>query len=561
MERRLPREVYRVRQAAFVGKLALMTALTAAGMWLILGGGVVLAIIGTIVVGTMFAHALELDHQCLHGLGVRDRRLARAIGFVLGLPMLVCYSGYRTLHLQHHRDLGTPANREFFDYGALQGKSLSALFVRSLSLRRYPVVAVALWKALRGQPMIAGLNEAKTRPMIAEYRGYAVVVAAVLAYTAVTRDLVFVKVWVLPALLVGECVHFWIELPEHLGCRMNRRNPTENTRSIRGSWFSFWLTNGNNFHVEHHLYPRLPIEALPLAHAAIHERIAFFNTSYPGFWGTLRRSHHRAVETAKARATGPLLRATRDAQHLRQNAWRVAESRRMLVGSWNGAEIKLRGRGVAPLHAVLERAEDGSFHIQPVGDQRVFVNGAPIVAQTLVEDTDVIAIGDRAVELAANAPLTPGESRPRKETLRISFHKRDLYDGMEQALAFANGLGLSVGLLLLAFQRPPGAKHHSRVLQRVVAETVRGDDIVVWYGARELAVIVTSTTADALSSFAARIQQVSEARAGVVVQVATAISDAGTRDGAELILRAAASLVERQDIAAFSWDSVVVAAE
>jgi fatty acid desaturase len=112
----------------------------------------------------------------------------------------------------------------------------------------------------------------------------AVIVGAI-AFTAITRSSLVIRIWVLPLLLVAEPVHFWVELPEHFGCDLTTMNVLLNTRTIRGSWLSFWFTNGNNFHVEHHLYPRIAIDKLPRVHATLRDDLQFFDRSY---WSFLR---------------------------------------------------------------------------------------------------------------------------------------------------------------------------------------------------------------------------------------------------------------------------------
>ena len=81
-------------------------------------------------------------------------------------------------------------------------------------------------------------------------------------YSITTGSDFILKAWLVPMLLVGQPIHLLVELPEHIGCAAASTDPLRNTRSIGGSWFSRWFTNGNNFHVEHHILPALSMDQL-----------------------------------------------------------------------------------------------------------------------------------------------------------------------------------------------------------------------------------------------------------------------------------------------------------
>ena len=82
--------------------------------------------------------------------------------------------------------------------------------------------------------------------------------------------MLIVKLWFLPLLIFAEAAYFLIELPEHLGCDKTTRNVLQNTRTIVGSRFSRWLTNCNNLHVEHHIFPTLAMKYLVKVHERPH---------------------------------------------------------------------------------------------------------------------------------------------------------------------------------------------------------------------------------------------------------------------------------------------------
>ena len=69
-----------------------------------------------ILLGMMFAHCIELQHQCLHHTAYRSKKWNRFIGVLLGLPSLVSFSDFQYSHMRHHRNLGTPQDEDFFDH-------------------------------------------------------------------------------------------------------------------------------------------------------------------------------------------------------------------------------------------------------------------------------------------------------------------------------------------------------------------------------------------------------------------------------------------------------------
>lgn len=309
--KRIDKELLQIDPWVMGMKLVIFVLLLAAGAAGILSGYLVGAVLGTLLLGAMFAHGVELTHQFLHGTGFRNRTANRVAGLLCALPMLVSHAHYRALHLAHHRNLGTPANFEFFNYGAIKGKSFLVVLARSFSLGRYVGVGKNIFRALTGRAQDAAMGAQERRAIRIDYLAMFVVIAGVVVFTAVTASGLALRLWVIPLLLVGEPVHFWVELPEHFGCDLSTRNVLLNTRTIRGSWLSFWFTNGNNFHVEHHLYPRVAIDKLPRVHATLRQDLQFFNRSYWAFLGTVL-SPEAILPAPLAVAAAPVLEVEAD---------------------------------------------------------------------------------------------------------------------------------------------------------------------------------------------------------------------------------------------------------
>ena len=283
-----------VRGEVFALKLGVCAGLTAGGVLLALRPDLWLRVIGTVLLGCMFAHATELQHQALHNIGFRRQRANTVAGVILGMPMLISFAAYRATHLRHHRYLGTPQNREFFDYGDQYGTAIErtrmsvalSWLVRFSMVEHYRRFLIDSGRALRWQDF-PGENATTSRRI---RRDLLLILGAILLLVAASiaaGEALVVWVWLLPLLVVAAPVHAVVELPEHFRCETLSLDPFSNTRSIRSNRFMAWFTNGNNFHVEHHLMPNLPIERLPDLHAVVRPRLRYFNSGYVDYFSRL----------------------------------------------------------------------------------------------------------------------------------------------------------------------------------------------------------------------------------------------------------------------------------
>jgi fatty acid desaturase len=126
------------------------------------------------------------------------------------------------------------------------------------------------------------------RNVQSEYRiiGAALIIAIVA--TCLGFGEVIGKLWLLP-LILAVPMHFLVELPEHLGCDPDSKDVLRNTRSITGSKFSTWFTNGNNLHVEHHAAMNVPMHKLRARHHIVHNEGKFVDSRYAEFYGSVLR--------------------------------------------------------------------------------------------------------------------------------------------------------------------------------------------------------------------------------------------------------------------------------
>lgn len=298
--RDLPKGLFGRRPGRFTAKFAIALTIIAAG-WvaIVFAPAWPVDIPAVIVIGLMYAHLVELQHECLHEHAYNQRWLNRLVGFACGVPMMSSFWHYKYDHLRHHAYLGTPQNREFFNYRFHDLDSVPGFLRGCFHLGRYQDVGVNMGRSLLGR-----LNPHVTKAVAAkkirtEYAAFAVVLAGAIAASVATDSLILLVAWVAPALIVAEPAHFLIELPEHFGLNSQTDpNVLTNTRTVRASRFARWFTNGNDLHTAHHFHQGVPMVRVPELHVLIEGRIAALEPSYWSFYHKVIKGELRYQDLA-----------------------------------------------------------------------------------------------------------------------------------------------------------------------------------------------------------------------------------------------------------------------
>ena len=271
------RELYKLQPTRFLLLVVLAILLAVLGAAAMYSDSWWLRAAGLVLEGMMFAHFVELQHQCLHSTATGHRIVDQTIGICLGLPMLVSFSDYQRHHLEHHRKLGTAANREFFAYEYDTLGSWSGLAKHFFMIPHYSSVFRNVYSLLFDRKRF------RTLPGRVRFE-YSLIAAWILGNTSfiLAGHPSVLRVSVLP-LLIAIPLHALIELPEHWGCTQIG-STQETTRTIRAGKLGVWLTNGNNYHVEHHLYAGIPNHNLGALHQLIKDNESFLSGSYRSFY-------------------------------------------------------------------------------------------------------------------------------------------------------------------------------------------------------------------------------------------------------------------------------------
>lgn len=284
--RELPQELFQRRTGLFLAKFSFALGLIVAG-WVAIAMNVSLVVsaAAVVVIGLMYAHLVELQHECLHEHAFHNRRLNRVFGFACGMFMFSSYSHYKYEHLRHHALLGRDENREFFNYRFNRLDSLLGFVRGAWHLGRYADVLRNAARALTSRPIEGVKRPTTNRRIKLEYRLFVAMAVGGVVFTALTGNPILVTAWLIPLLLVAEPTHFLIELPEHFGLN-TQHDPSvlTNTRTVKAGPLFEWFTNGNNLHTTHHAHPGVPMENVPVLSSQIHPHFEVVEDSYWSFY-------------------------------------------------------------------------------------------------------------------------------------------------------------------------------------------------------------------------------------------------------------------------------------
>jgi len=188
-----------------------------------------------VAVFLVFVTVISVMHDTVHGtLGLR-RRVTDVALFACGALLLVSGHAYRATHQNHHRVFPGPDDPE--------GEAARMSIVRSLLAGPLHVPRIWWWAFRRTRRRRWLLAEAAVLPVAI---GLAAVSTPVRVYVA----LALVGGWLYPLLTV--------RLPHaHAG-----DEPVHQARTLRGRFVPTLLAE-QTYHLEHHLYPRVPSHNLP----------------------------------------------------------------------------------------------------------------------------------------------------------------------------------------------------------------------------------------------------------------------------------------------------------
>ncbi len=218
-------------------------------------------LLGYMVIGLCIHGMANLMHECIHNNLFNGLKNNWLYGLITGMPALFSITAYKVNHLIHHKYTGTTKDPD--ELGNLtKNKFLIKVFF-------YLWLIVGLFMYLVHVP-INGFrygNKKERISILLEYAFMATVYGAIIiASLHFGKFDIVLHCWIIPmpfAGLLGN-VRGWAEhmLTDKSHLLLNTRTVTSNTV------FSFLYIN-LNYHLEHHLFPKIPWYNLPKLHTLL----------------------------------------------------------------------------------------------------------------------------------------------------------------------------------------------------------------------------------------------------------------------------------------------------
>ncbi len=196
----------------------------------------------------------EAQHSIIARPGEKLRWLNELVGHVSSLPMAIPYRVLRETHMQHHKHANDPELDP--DYGTHAATALGAVWASIQSRQPRP----------NGGEKHYGiaLQRLGRQDLVLEALAYNLVFYSSLAGLAWSgHAFEAALLWWLPRYIGTTYLHFYLSwAPHNPGLGVGRYRDTRSFRSILGNIGSM----GMQYHIVHHLFPRIPLTRTPAAY-------------------------------------------------------------------------------------------------------------------------------------------------------------------------------------------------------------------------------------------------------------------------------------------------------
>lgn len=292
-------DLFKISSANFCLKIILWLLILLLGCFLVSKDAGLVIMCGILVLGLAFVHGVELQHQALHNTGFHSKKLNEITGILLGLPMLVSFYEYQFTHLKHHANVGTGNDTEFFEIEA--GGSTTVNIVKWIfMIDHFSKYLRNLFNIFNREHLHGFPQRMHRRVSLFYFITLIFLTSLVFSGFAMGNDFRYFYCWGAALLFVAAPIHAMIELPEHFACDNEAKAMTKNTRSMRSTKLMQWFTNYNNFHVEHHMYPTVPMQLTPSLFDKIWPEHQHYLDGYFSFYSDLLR---RSLFRQKSRSS------------------------------------------------------------------------------------------------------------------------------------------------------------------------------------------------------------------------------------------------------------------
>ncbi len=227
-------------------------------------------LINTICGYLAFTPAHEAAHGNIHGTAHSWRWLNEGIGWACGVILLAPFSAFRVLHLTHHSHTNDPEKDP--DYHVV-GHPVAVV------LRCLTIVPYYYWDFLFGPTSRTGAAQKARRSVLLGTTAYGLVIVL---GTGLGFGEFIVWLWVVPSALAGGLLALVFDWLPHVPHKSTERY--FDTRVLLFPGLSILMV-GQNYHLIHHLYPRIPFYRYGACFDAVRPMLEAKGANIQDLWG------------------------------------------------------------------------------------------------------------------------------------------------------------------------------------------------------------------------------------------------------------------------------------
>jgi len=261
--------VKRLKEFLFFGILYLVGALI-----ILFSNDILLFILTGILFMGLALNSLGIFiHEGLHGLLSSKWKLNHLLTFLVGLPTMISATAYYITHQNHHFELGRKLDYGTYKQHIKKPTLVWLAYFFQLTLGSFIYISLIPFLGFKSAPNKSRLF------IIVEY--CLIATAFFLFFTYVPINIILLY-WFYPMLVMNVLTNVR-GLASH--ALSDEENIYLSSRTVKGSKVVSLLFMNENYHLEHHIFPRTPSYNLPAMHKLIWNKLpqAIYSKSYIHF--------------------------------------------------------------------------------------------------------------------------------------------------------------------------------------------------------------------------------------------------------------------------------------
>ncbi len=233
----------------------------------------IIMLVGIVLMGIALNSLAIFIHEGLHGLLAKNTHTNHLLSFLVGLPILISATAYYTTHVNHHYELGRK-----LDYGTYKQHTRRPSLVWIAYLLQLTLGSIIYILFI---PFLGFWSASRTSRAFILLEYFVIVTVFILFVTNVPATIILFY-WFYPLLVMNILTNIRGIASHALG---DQENIYLSSRTVKGSELISILFLNENYHLEHHIFPRTPSYNLPKMHTLIWNRLpqAIYSKSYAHF--------------------------------------------------------------------------------------------------------------------------------------------------------------------------------------------------------------------------------------------------------------------------------------